>query len=462
MQSKIQHILDQAYFIYRQENSSTVEFCDLMLSSVSFVALCTATEALLPASAPLEILWPMSMLGGTFKDEDLSKPFGFYNDRPENDWYRVLLVDSEILRGVPFKFWQYVLPSWADLFKNLEVGERKWLLEKTFGKIELMLAEEQKDKQLYLTPKSITEVMAYYLSSENGNSLYDPFARSGDLLVNAGRKIPSINKMEGISPVKLAWKLSVLRLLFSEMACKVEFHDLEPQGFLASRFDLIVSNPPFGYRRPDANVSVDVPKDWADIAEKSSREEVVFLCHILGRLTEKGRAAVLLPSIFLSRNMSTSPVIKRMVEKNLLDAVVSLPSGLFEHTGISIVLMAINKGREDGDRVLLADASSKFSRKGRKSILDPHVIIEWLDRLKGGKGETEEQFALVTSEEIAKNNFGLNAAYYQIHEEEIKKRRPSKTAMEECRRLEHEIGQVSLELTEFLAERKTGWHNGKD
>jgi type I restriction enzyme M protein len=132
---------------------------------------------------------------------------------------------------------------------------------------------------------------------------------------------------------------------------------------------------------------------------------------------ESGRVAVIVPHGVLFRGGSEGQIRKALIEENLLDAVVGLPSNLFTTTGIPVAVLLFDRSREQGganDRrndVLFIDASKEFTPGKTQNLLEEDHITNILDTYRA-RQEIDKFSHRATLEEIKENDFNLNIPHY--------------------------------------------------
>lgn len=259
----------------------------------------------------------------------------------------------------------------------------------------------------YFTPHSVGRVMAEILVDGEPKSVtcYDPSAGSGTLLMcladRIGAKRCTIysqdisQKSSGLLRLNL-----VLNDLAKSLQNVVQGNTLtnpafkSPQGGLM-QFDYIVSNPPFKLDFSDFH-SLLTSKERKgiyfagvpDIPDNKKDSMGIYLCfiqHVLASLSDKGKAAIVVPSGFLTAGQKIEKAIRQqLVETKWLRGVVSMPSNIFGKTGTSVSVLYIDKeGAEHRQGAILIDASKLGEDKqvdGKKrhvlTTADEQLIID--------------------------------------------------------------------------------------
>ena len=452
MEPQIEQIISETYIRYQRYGNHTNDFYDITLSVVSWLALSIQQkDGFASGSDTSERPLYFPDIIEQFDKQKIPIALKKWENYKGPSWEGLLQLDASLIEIIPNTYWQFMLSIWNQLFTkaNTDISQ---LMLKVFDQLEQTITMGQKDEHMHVTPKAITSLMAHYLGSDREGILYDPFARTGNLLSEALQQLPAVKNVAGFSPINLGWRLTNLRLLFTSEAHKPAIQKEQYNEPVIGAFDFIICNPPFGHQMIDDQLLRNISNDWFDLARQSSRLEVYYLCHILSHLAEKGKASVLLPGIFLSGGVVIKELIKRLLEQNILDAVIALPAGLFAHTGIPIVLVSISKNRKINDRVLLADASAEVSRNGRQSILKTEKIESWFGCLKSQSLKADNSLmVIVTAEDIAQRDYNLYVAAYRKSETLIMNRVSSATLKSEYEELENKIALARTELITYLS-----------
>lgn len=449
MEAQIKKILAETFARYQSSGLNRSEFYDITLSIVSWISLSCRQDELNSNSLKIPVSFKKVMQA--YDKKIFFSALESWENYEGPFWTGLLKLDMALIDDIADNIWEFTLTAWGDLFTTFSL-EQKTFVSKVFHQLEQDTTFEQKDEYAHITPQEVTSIMGYYIASEKKGTLYDPFARTGNLLLEALKRLPLVEKIVGFAPMNLAWKLAKLRLLFASETRILDIQkDWKYQEQSDKKFDFIISNPPFGQQIVKKQQPIDITSDWLDLVNRSNRIDIYYLCHILSHLADEGRASVLLPSIFLSSNAVIKELIKRLLDRNILDAVVELPAGLFAHTGVSTVMLCISKCRMDKDYVLLADASKEIIRDGKHTILKSEKILAWFDNLKFSKQITEVgQTAMVTRSQIAQKDFKLNVNAYNYTNDFVKNRMSSEELRRQYEELETKIEKARAAIKTFL------------
>jgi type I restriction enzyme M protein len=289
----------------------------------------------------------------------------------------------------------------------------------------------------YFTPHAVAKIMAQCLVTENVKSVtcYDPSAGSGTLLMNLAHAIGE-NKCTIYSQDISQKSSNLLRLnlilnnlvhsipnIVKGNTLKDPYHK-DKNGKLRT-FDYIVSNPPF---------KLDFSDFVEDLQSKENRERFfagmpnvpktkpegmaiypAFIQHIMYSLNAKGKAAIVVPTGFITAQSGIEKKIReRLVEEKMLRGVISMPSNIFATTGTNVSILFLDKANTKGDIVLM-DASKLGETikdgKNQRTVLTPKEEDEIIKTFNAH--QAKEDFSVVVSyEQIKEKNYSFSAGQY--------------------------------------------------
>jgi len=190
-------------------------------------------------------------------------------------------------------------------------------------------------------------------------------------------------------------------------------------------FDYIVSNPPFKLDFSDYHAELDAKQNnerfFAGIPNIPNKDKdkmsiyLLFIQHIIFSLSAKGKAAIVVPTGFITAQSGIERKIReKLVEEKMLRGVVSMPSNIFATTGTNVSILFIDKANKKGDIVLM-DASKLGTTvkdgKNQKTLLSPEEEQLIIDTFN--KHEAKEDFTVVLSyEQIKEKNYSFSAGQY--------------------------------------------------
>jgi type I restriction enzyme M protein len=317
----------------------------------------------------------------------------------------------------------------------------------------------------FFTPAKISELMAKLAQPKPGDKICDPACGSGSLLIKVADEIGGDNyALFGQEVNGGTWALARMNMfLHGRDSARIEWCDTLNSPALVEldklmKFNVVVANPPFSLEKWGAE---GAEKDtynrfWRGVPPKT-KGDYAFITHMIETaLPREGRVVVIAPHGVLFRGSSERRIRQKLIEQNLLDAVIGLPQNLFPSTSIPVALLVFDRSREEGgineDRkdVIFIDASNEYqSGKNQNALLDEHVEkILWVYRER----KQVNKYANVASlEEIKENDFNLNIPRYVEtfeEEEEI----DIEAVQNEIQNLEIELANVRSKMSKYLKE----------
>ena len=288
----------------------------------------------------------------------------------------------------------------------------------------------------YFTPHAVAKIMAACLVTEDVKNVtcYDPSAGSGTLLMNLAHAIGE-DKCTIYSQDISQKSSSLLRLnlILNNLVHSIQniiqgntiqhpYHK-QDNGQL-QKFDYIVSNPPFKLDFSDYSADLDTKANqerfFAGIPKVPNKKKdsmaiyLLFLQHIMYSLSTKGKAAIVVPTGFITAQSGIDKKIRtKMVESKMLAGVVSMPSNIFATTGTNVSILFLD-ATNTGD-VVLIDASNLGTKvkegKNQKTVLSATEEQQIIDTFN--KIEQVEDFSVVVSyDDIKAKNYSLSAGQY--------------------------------------------------
>ena len=320
----------------------------------------------------------------------------------------------------------------------------------------------QKAGEFY-TPPEVSDLIAELLDPQKGDSICDPACGSGSLLMKCGRKVVSNHNSKeyalyGQEAIGSTWSLAKMNMfLHGEDNHKIEWGDtirnpklLDKNGDLML-FDIVTANPPFsldkwGYEQAE-NDKFDrfrrglPPKTKGDYA---------FISHMIETLKPvTGRMGVVVPHGVLFRGSSEGKIREKLINENLLDAVIGLPEKLFYGTGIPAAILIFKKQKSD-DSVLFIDASREFKSGKNQNNLTEENIAKIIETYRAR--ESVDKYAyLATLQEVKDNDYNLNIPrYVDTFEEEAEIDLVAVRAERE--QLKTQLAELEVQMAKYLEE----------
>lgn len=290
----------------------------------------------------------------------------------------------------------------------------------------------------YFTPHAVARIMAEILvpQAQRGKvknvSCYDPSAGSGTLLMNVAHAIGGDRcsiYTQDIS--QKSSNLLRLNLILNNLVHSIPNviqgntiqHPYHKDGKELKRFDYIVSNPPFKLDFSDFRDDLDSKENnerfFAGLPNVPPKEKTgmsiyqLFLQHIIYSLKPSGKAAVVVPTGFITATGIDRRIREYLVKNKMLAGVVSMPSNIFAKTGTNVSILFIDDSN-DGD-VVLIDASNLGEKikdgKNQRTVLTPAEEQQIVD-VFNAKEAVEGLSVAVSYDEIEAKNYSLSAGQY--------------------------------------------------
>ena len=234
----------------------------------------------------------------------------------------------------------------------------------------------------------------------------------------------------------------------------IEYRDsLSDQNPDREKYSLILANPPFKGSLDAEIVSTDLLKVC-----KTKKTELLFLALFLKMLRIGGRCACIVPDGVLFGSSTAHKAIRQeIIEHHRLEAVISMPSGVFKpYAGVSTAVLIFTKTNHGGtDKVWFYDMKADgFSLDDKRSETKENDIPDIIERFRNRDGEEDrkrtEQSFLVPKEEIVQNEYDLSINKYKQTEYKPVEYPPTEEIMAELRELEAKIGKEMDELEKLL------------
>ena len=288
----------------------------------------------------------------------------------------------------------------------------------------------------YYTPHAVAKIMAACLVTDPDDnvSCYDPSAGSGTLLMNLAHAIGEDKcSLYSQDISQKSSNLLRLNLILNNLVHSIPNiiqgntilhpeHKADDGGL--KKFDYIVSNPPFKLDFSDFRDELDTKANntrfFAGIPKVPKKEKdkmaiyQLFLQHIIHSLSKKGKAAIVVPTGFITAQSGIDKKIRQhLVENKMLAGVVSMPSNIFATTGTNVSILFLDASNK-GD-VVLVDASKLGTKvkdgKNQKTVLSVEEEDRIIDTFNA-KEAIDDLSVAVSYDDIEAKNYSLSAGQY--------------------------------------------------
>jgi len=326
----------------------------------------------------------------------------------------------------------------------------------------------------FRTPRHIIRMMVELMKPTADDTICDPACGTSGFLVSAGEYLKENHKEEiffnkqkkdhymnhmffGYDMDRTMLRIGAMNMMTHGIDNPyIEYRDsLSDQNPDRNKFSLILANPPFKGSLDSDTVSTDLLKMC-----KTKKTELLFIALFVQMLKTGGRCACIVPDgVLFGSSTAHKAIRKELVDGNRLEAVISMPSGVFKpYAGVSTGILIFTKTGHGGtDNVwfydMTADGFSLDDKRVEVKENDiPDVIERFHNRFNEMDRERTEKCFFVPKEEIVDNDYDLSINKYKKTEYVPVEYPSTKEIMTELHELEIEITKGLAELEEMLNE----------
>lgn len=356
----------------------------------------------------------------------------------------------------------------VDLFTNIQMiehGDSKDILGRTYEYCLAKFAEQEgKLAGEFYTPSCVVRTLVEVLQPYNGR-VYDPCCGSGGMFVqsskfieNHGGNIKNIS-VYGQDSNPTTWKLAQMNLAIRGIEADLGkfnadtfFNDCHPQ----LKADFIMANPPFNLSGWGQDKLLDDVR-WQYGTPPAGNANFAWLQHMIWHLAPNGRIGMVLANGSLSsQSGGEGEIRKNIINADLVDCIVAMPSQLFYTTQIPVSLWFLAKNKKQKGKTLFIDARKLGTMVTRKlrELTDEDIkrIADTYNAFVDGTLKDEKGFcAVVTTQDIAKQDYILTPGRYVGIEEQEDDGEPFEEKMS---RLTSELSELFAKSHELEAEIK--------
>ncbi|ENK0556592.1 DNA methyltransferase [Clostridium sporogenes] len=362
-----------------------------------------------------------------------------------------------------------MLSKIVDAIDNLEIQDKDTkgdLYEYLLSKVATAGTNGQ-----FRTPRHIIKMMAELMKPTPEDIIVDPAMGTAGFLVGAeeylrekhselflvqGLKDHFNNNMfNGFDMDRTMLRIGAMNMMLHGVDNpNIEYKDsLSETNKDSEKYTLVLANPPFKGSLDYEAVSADILK-----VSKTKKTELLFLALFLRILKTGGRCASIVPDgVLFGSTKGHKDIRREIVDNNKLEAIISMPSGVFKpYAGVSTAIIIFTKTGTGGtDKVWFYDMKADgYSLDDKRNPIDENDILDIIERFSNLDKEEErkrtEQSFFVPAEEIRENNYDLSInKYKEIEYEEVVYDEP-KVILERVKKLEKEITEGIDELEKMI------------
>jgi len=313
---------------------------------------------------------------------------------------------------------------------------------------EFLLSELQSSGKngQFRTPRHIIDMMVDLADPQIGDKILDPACGTAGFLVNAYKHILQANKKEGVSKLTPTKKKmldeetlygydideTMTRIaLMNLMMHGVKKPNVKRQNTLSGNYteenmyDVVLANPPFKGSLNEAEIS-------ERFRIKTTKTELLFLELMYLALAPSGRCAVIVPEGVLFGNSNAHRDTRKiLLEQCRLDAVISMPSGVFKpYAGVSTAVLFFTKGEPTKEVFFYKMESDGYSLDDKRTFIDgqgdiPDILARFKNKDKEKSKDRKKKYFVVPIAEIKEKGYDLSISKYnEIEYEEVTHEKP--------------------------------------
>jgi type I restriction enzyme M protein len=324
----------------------------------------------------------------------------------------------------------------------------------------------------FRTPRHIIRMMVEMMDPSSDEIICDPACGTSGFLVAAGEYLKEKRKEEifydkqkkdhymnhmfhGYDMDRTMLRIGAMNMMTHGIENPyIEYRDsLSDQNADKDQYSLVLANPPFKGSLDAESVSGDLLKVC-----KTKKTELLFLALFLRIMKIGGRCACIVPDgVLFGSSRAHKSIRKEIVENQRLEAVISMPSGVFKpYAGVSTAILIFTKTEHGGtDQVWFYDMEADgFSLDDKRTPVTENDIPDIVERFKNLDKEAErkrtDQSFMVPKKDIVENDYDLSINKYKEIEYTPVEYPPTSEIMANIRELELEIGKEMDELERLL------------
>lgn len=355
---------------------------------------------------------------------------------------RAIEAENKTLKGVlPNNYAnpdldKQVLGDVVDIFTNMDMGDTEHsqdLLGRTYEYcIAQFAAVEGKGGGEFYTPASVVKTLVSILKPFSNCRVYDPCCGSGGMFVQSARFIKAHSNNRGTISVygqeanSDTWKMAKMNMAIRGIEADFGPHhadtftnDLHPQ----LKADFILANPPFNYH-PWNQEKLTEDVRWKYGLPPAGNANYAWIQHMIHHLAPNGKIGLVLANGALSTQSSgEGDIRKRIIEDDLIEGIVALPTQLFYSVTIPVTLWFISRNKKQKGKTVFIDARNLGYMVDRKhrDFTDEDIskIADAFAAFQNGTLKDVKGFcAVATLEDIAKQDYILTPGRYVGIEEQ--------------------------------------------
>ncbi|MBD3204453.1 N-6 DNA methylase [Candidatus Woesearchaeota archaeon] len=334
----------------------------------------------------------------------------------------------------------------------------------------------------FYTPREVVKVLVEILDPKEGMKIYDPCCGSGGMLIYSAKHIrDNTGSMQNITLYGQeknlnTWAICQMNMLLHNLPdAKIKRGDtlLEPKfkiGDTLQVFDRVIANPMWNQKKwHKKQMENDPYRRFPYGLPSKSSGDWAWVQHMLASLNNQGKMGVVLDNGVLFRSRSEGKIRKKVLKKDLIEAVIALPSNLFVNTPSPGCILILNKNKPEErkgkvvfiyaeDRVLRTSGTEMYKELSNQNQLTEQgiekIVRTYLDFF-----EEEHHSRVATLKEIKENDWNLNVPRY-VDTTEPEEKVDVAEVSKRLEKLENKRDNITNKVKKFV--RELGYDLGKD
>jgi type I restriction enzyme M protein len=317
----------------------------------------------------------------------------------------------------------------------------------------------------FYTPRMVVRLIVELLQPKEGMRICDPTCGSGGMLIDCAHFL----ERHGQNPRNLSlfgqeknlgtWAICRMNTLLHGFSdARIEKGDTirDPKlrdGDGLMLFDRVIANPPFSLDEWGREIAEHDPYGRFRFGvPPKTKGDLAFVQHMIATTNKTGMVGVVMPHGVLFRGAAEGEIRKGMLQEDLIEAVVGLPTNLFYGTGIPAAILIFNRNKIAArkKKVLFIEASREFKEGSAQNYLREADVTKIAAAFHAFK-DVAKYARVVPLDEIAKNDFNLNISRY-VETTDAAVKVDVASAISKLRELEMKRGEAEVRMNAYLKE----------
>jgi len=314
----------------------------------------------------------------------------------------------------------------------------------------------------YYTPPEVSALIAKLVDPRPGERICDPACGSGSLLLKCAEEVGTDDySLYGQEAISGTWSLCVMNMFLHNVnSARVEWADtlLEPkliENDELMTFDVVVANPPFSLDKWGADKAGEEARKynrWRRGIPPKSKADYAFISHMIETMADQdSRMGIVVPHGVLFRGGAEGKIRRALLNENLLDAVIALPSNLFFGTGIPTAVLLFRRDRGERSTVIFIDASREYEAGKNQNNIRVDVEVKKIVDTYQAYQSVEKYASLVNVTDLQDDDCNLNVARY-VDSFEEERDIDLGSSLDYIHDLEGELDVVKAEMANVIKE----------